>query len=169
MGLIGLSADMSDSAAFFDLSSLPILPLVRNLAGALRDEGADAIVILSHLGLRADRDLAAGLSGEALAILGGHSHDLLPDGERIGDVWIAQAGQYAGHLGRVDLAWDGGGLRVFGVGVIPVDESLPMSQAILAEAVTIEAEGQRFLAEVIGELVRPLDFAADRECGVADL
>lgn len=33
----------------------------------------------------------------------------------------------------------------------------------------IEAEGQKYLDEVIGYLADPLDFAVDRECGVANL
>jgi 2',3'-cyclic-nucleotide 2'-phosphodiesterase (5'-nucleotidase family) len=38
----------------------------------------------------------------------------------------------------------------------------------MAEAQVIEAECQAFMDEVIGELAQSLDFATDRECGVAD-
>jgi 2',3'-cyclic-nucleotide 2'-phosphodiesterase (5'-nucleotidase family) len=169
LGLIGLSVDLPEYTAFFDISSVPALSLIREFAGILRAGGADAIMVLSHMGLAVDRELAAAVQGEVIAILGSHSHDLLSDGERIGDVWVVQAGQYAEHLGRIDLAWDDIGLRVLRASVMPVPESLPPSPAVLAEAATIEAEGQCFLNEVIGELTEPLDFASDRECGVADL
>lgn len=169
LGLIGLSAEMADFAASFDISTVPALPLAVELARGLRDEGAHGVIILSHLGLPADRELAAGLSGEVLAILGGHTHHLLPDGECTGGVWVAQAGQYAEHVGRIDLALDDAGLTVTRVSVIPVDESLPASPAVQAEAARAEAEAQHYLDEVIGRLAEPLDFAADRECGVADL
>ncbi len=169
LGVIGVSADMPDFTAFFDLQAIPAAPLIREMAAALRQDGADAVVVLSHLGLTADRELAAGLQEDVIAILGGHSHDLLPDGERIGRVLVAQAGQYAGHLGRLDLAWDGEQAMVTAVAAQPVPETTPPSQTVLAEAQAIEVEGARFLAEIIGELAEPLDFATDRECAAGNL
>lgn len=169
LGLIGLSVDMPEYTAFFDISALPALPLVRDLADALRCDGANGVIVLSHMGLAADRELAGNLAGQVLAIVGGHSHDLLPSGELVGGVLVAQAGQYAEHLGRLGLEWNGGQLRLVGASVIPVSEETPAMPAVTAEAQAIEEEGRRFLDEIIGELAGPLDFAADRECGVADL
>jgi 2',3'-cyclic-nucleotide 2'-phosphodiesterase (5'-nucleotidase family) len=169
LGVIGVSTDMPDYTAFFDLQAVPAAPLVRELAAAFRQDGANAVIVLSHLGLAADRELAANLQEDVVAIFGGHSHDLLPEGERIGRVVVAQAGQYAGHLGRLDLAWNSEQATVTAVAALPVAETIPPAAAVLAEAQAIEAEGARFLAEIIGELVEPLDFAADRECAAADL
>jgi len=102
-------------------------------------------------------------------IVGGHSHDTLPEGEWVGDVLIAQAGHYAEHLGRIDLSWDGEKLRVTRATVLPVlDTTLPSAQ-VLAEAEAVEVEVERYLDEIIGELIVLLDFATDRECGVANL
>jgi 2',3'-cyclic-nucleotide 2'-phosphodiesterase (5'-nucleotidase family) len=169
LGLIGVTAEMSDYSAFFDLQAVPSAPLVRELAAALRQDGADGMIVLSHLGLAADRELAAGLGGDVAAIIGGHSHDLLPAGEWIGPVLVAQAGQYAGHLGRLDLTWDGERLAAARASALPVTEDIPPSPAVLAEVEAIEAEGERFLAEIIGELAGPLDFATDRECAVGNM
>jgi 2',3'-cyclic-nucleotide 2'-phosphodiesterase (5'-nucleotidase family) len=168
VGLIGVTAEMPDYNAFFDLQAVPVAPLIREMAAALRQDGADGVIVLSHLGLAADRELAVGLGGDVLAVIGGHSHDLLPQGEWIGPVLVVQAGQYAEHLGRLDLAWDGEGLAA-AVAVLPVSEDIPPSERVLAEARAIEAEGERFLAEIIGELAEPLDFATDRECAVGNL
>jgi 2',3'-cyclic-nucleotide 2'-phosphodiesterase (5'-nucleotidase family) len=52
--------------------------------------------------------------------------------------------------------------------VIPVADSIPPFATVLAEAQVIEGECQKFMGEVIGELAQALDFATDRECGVAD-
>jgi 2',3'-cyclic-nucleotide 2'-phosphodiesterase (5'-nucleotidase family) len=169
LGVIGVSTDMPDYTAFFDLQAIPTAPVVRELAASLRQDGADAVVVLSHLGLAADRALAADLQEDVVAILGGHSHDLLPAGERIGRVVVAQAGQYAGRLGRLDLAWDGAQATVMAVAALPISDAIPLSEAVLAEAQAIEVEGARFLAEIIGELAEPLDFAADRECAAGNL
>jgi 2',3'-cyclic-nucleotide 2'-phosphodiesterase (5'-nucleotidase family) len=170
VGLIGVTADMDGAyEQWFGLRMLPALSLVRDLAAALRQDGADDIIVLSHLGLAADRELAAGLQGDVAAIVGAHTHDLLSEGERVGDVLIAQAGEYAQQLGRIDLAWDGERLAVLRATVLPVTEDIPPSPRILAEIEAIEGEVARFLDQVIGELAAPLDFATDRECGVANL
>ena len=169
LGLIGMTADMPEFSAFFDLSAVPAAPLVRELAAALRQDGADAVIVLSHMSLKADRELAAELQNDVTAIIGAHSHDLLPEGERVGQVLVAQAGQYAEQLGRLDLAWDGERLEVIRASMVPVTEATPPSPRVLAEVEVIEAEVAHFLAEIIGEIAAPLDFALDRECGVADL
>jgi 2',3'-cyclic-nucleotide 2'-phosphodiesterase (5'-nucleotidase family) len=169
LGLIGMTADMSAYESFFDLHTPPALPLIRELAAGLRQDGADAVILLSHMGLATDRELAAGLQGDITLIIGGHSHDLLPEGEWVGQVLIAQAGDYAEHVGRLDLAWDGERLTVTRATVLTVTDAIPPAARVLAEARAIEPEVERFLDEVIGELAEPLDFAADRECGVANL
>ncbi len=105
----------------------------------------------------------------AATLIGGHSHNLLPNGEWVGRVLIAQAGQYAEHVGRIDLAWDGDTLNVLRVACLPVGDDLPPSPIVLAAIEAQEAEAARFLDQVVGELAQSLDFAEDRECGVANL
>lgn len=73
---------------------------------AARREGPATIVVLSHLGLGADRRLAAQVPGIDV-ILGGHSHSLIappvvlegPDRP----VLIVQSGAFGRWLGRLDL------------------------------------------------------------------
>lgn len=169
LGLIGMTADTQAWLDFFDLNAAPAPALSRELGASLRQNGANAVLVLSHLGLPADRELAAGLQEDVSALLGSHTHDLLPEGEWVGRVMVAQAGQYAEHLGRLDLAWVDGRLVVERAGVLPVTEDIAASAAVLAEAAVVEAECAQYLAEIIGELAAPLDFAADRECGVGNL
>lgn len=169
LGLIGVTADTADWLGFFDLSAEPALTLIRELGAALRQDGTDAILLLSHQGLPADRELAAGLQEDVIAVIGGHTHNLLPEGEQVGQVMVAQAGQYAEHLGRLDLSWDGEHLTVTQASVILITEDTPPSPGLLAEAVVVEAECERYLAEIIGELAEPLDLAVDRECAVGNL
>jgi len=169
LGLVGVTVEMPSYTRFFGLSTVPTLPLIRELAMELRSEGADAVILLSHLGLAADRELAEELQEDVALIIGGHSHDVLPEGEWVGDVLIAQAGHYAEHLGRIDLIWDGEQLKATRATVLPVADTTPPSAQVLAEADAIEVEVEQYLDEVIGEIVVPLDFATDRECGVANL
>ncbi|MFQ5594881.1 MAG: bifunctional metallophosphatase/5'-nucleotidase, partial [Anaerolineae bacterium] len=169
LGLIGVTAEMANWAKFFDIHPQPPLSLIRELAAALRQDGADGVILLSHMGLETDRELAAGLQEDVALIIGAHSHDLLPEGERVGRVLVAQAGDYAEHLGRLDVIWDGEQLAVSSATVLPVSDDVAPAARMLAEAEAIEAEVEHFLDESIGELVEPLDFATDRECGVANL
>lgn len=62
----------------------------------------DLVLLLSHLGLAADRRLASRLSGVHL-ILGGHSHTLLTEPERVGRTQIVQAGSHGSFLGELRI------------------------------------------------------------------
>jgi len=63
------------------------------------------LIALSHLGLRHDRLLAAGVPRLDL-ILGGHSHDTLHEPELVGGVPIVHAGPYGAFASRTELARD---------------------------------------------------------------
>lgn len=67
----------------------------------------DALIVLSHLGLRTDRRLAAAVARIDL-LLGGHSHDTLFQPERIGPVPIVHAGPYGRYVSRSELRYDAG-------------------------------------------------------------
>jgi 2',3'-cyclic-nucleotide 2'-phosphodiesterase (5'-nucleotidase family) len=71
-------------------------------AVARRVPEGTVLIALSHLGLRADRDLAARVPRLDL-ILGGHSHDTLPVPEFVGDVPIVHAGPYGEFVSRTTL------------------------------------------------------------------
>ncbi len=69
------------------------------------------LVALSHIGLRADRELARRVPRLDL-ILGGHSHDTLPQPEYVGDVPIVHAGPYGEFVSQTDLVRDAGRSRI---------------------------------------------------------
>jgi 2',3'-cyclic-nucleotide 2'-phosphodiesterase (5'-nucleotidase family) len=87
------------------LQFLPEAPEARRLAARLRARGARVVIALTHLGLEADRQLAREVPGLDL-IVGGHTHSVLPDGERVNGVLIAQAGAQGAFLGRIELFLD---------------------------------------------------------------
>lgn len=60
-------------------------------------------VALTHIGIDQDRQLAESVPGIDL-IVGGHSHTVLPDGERVGETLIVHAGSHARFVGRVDVS-----------------------------------------------------------------
>jgi 5'-nucleotidase len=71
-------------------------------AFAAPEAATDVTLLLSHVGLRTDRALAASFP-QLGAILGGHSHDVLQEPEIIGGVPIVHAGAFARTAGRLEL------------------------------------------------------------------
>ncbi|MGQ9697713.1 MAG: bifunctional metallophosphatase/5'-nucleotidase, partial [Armatimonadota bacterium] len=63
---------------------------------------ADLVILLSHLGLKADQELAAAVPGIDI-ILGGHSHDNVRTRMFVGATLIAQTGAHMERIGRIDL------------------------------------------------------------------
>ena len=164
VGFVGVTDAFRDFLTMGEYGFEPLgeVETVRRHARDLRREGASLVVVLSHLGLgemadrrglrMTDRELAAALSGEIDLIVGGHSHDLLPHGEWVEGVLIAQAGGLGSHLGRVDV--DGGDLRA---SVIPLDEGVAEDPEVLAAAELQERKLDAALNEVVTELAEPLD------------
>ena len=77
------------------------------------------LVALSHIGLRADRELARRVPRLDL-ILGGHSHDTLPQPEYVGDVPIVHAGPYGAFVSQTDLIQSNGRARVTDFALVPL-------------------------------------------------
>lgn len=79
-------------------------------------------IVLSHLGLRADRELAARVPRIDL-ILGGHSHDTLFEPEYVGNVPIVHAGPYGKFLSRTELDSAHGRARIARFDLLPLREA----------------------------------------------
>lgn len=89
----------------------------------LTAQGVDKIILVTHIGLDKDKEVAAGTRGVDL-IVGGHSHSLLSNAYQasvaeypvvVNDldgapVSIVQAGEYDQYLGRVDVTFDAAGV-----------------------------------------------------------
>ncbi len=108
VGVLGLTyhdlATIVLRSAIEGLRSLPPVETVKRYMPELR-RACDLIVVLSHLGLERDRELARAVP-EIPVIVGGHSHQALPRGERIGDTLIVQAGANGYYLGELVLRFD---------------------------------------------------------------
>ncbi len=65
----------------------------------------DLLVVLSHVGLSRDRELAARVPRIDL-VLGGHSHHTLERPEYVGDVPIVHAGPYGRFVSRSELEYE---------------------------------------------------------------
>ncbi|WP_223701435.1 bifunctional metallophosphatase/5'-nucleotidase [Sutcliffiella deserti] len=66
---------------------------------------ADVVVVLSHLGITDDEELARRFP-EVDVILGGHTHHVLPEGKWIGNTLLCGGGKHGQYIGQVDLVYN---------------------------------------------------------------
>ena len=95
------------------------VPTAQLYVPQMRDEGAQIIVALTHLGLGADKHLAEKVDGIDV-IVGGHSHNRMKDAMRVRQTLIVQAGAHGSDLGRLDLNIANGKIVSFQRTLIPV-------------------------------------------------
>lgn len=91
------------------------------LGELLGAKGSAAVptILLSHLGLSVDRELAARWRGLA-AILGGHSHDALWQPDIVNGTPIAHPGAFAGYVGRLELSLGNGETQLASYRLLPL-------------------------------------------------
>lgn len=119
VALFGLSLDkMADIAnPDSDTPFVDALETARNTIDEIHRAGINKIILVSHLGYQADKELAAKVDGISL-IVGGHSHVLQGDfsalglsreeayGQHINDTYVVQAGLHALSLGHCHIDFD---------------------------------------------------------------
>lgn len=88
---------------------------------------ADVVVLLSHNGMDVDLKLASRVSGIDI-ILGGHTHDAIPEPRIVrnagGRTWVSNAGSNGKFLAVVDLQIEAGRLRDCRYHLLPVFANL---------------------------------------------
>lgn len=158
VGVFGLSDPYRGLFTDTDFGFEPLdeLAVARRCARELRERGARLVVFLSHLGLDNapaawdDRRIAAELQTDVDVIVGGHTHDLLPEGEWIGDILVAQAGAHGEHIGRIEID----GERIVALVEPVTGEPDP---GVLEETAIVEAEIEEMLSEELGVVGEPID------------
>jgi len=86
---------------------------------AVKAEGAELVVLLSHNGFDVDRKLASRVPGIDV-ILAAHTHDALPEPVKVGDTLIIASGSNGKFVSRLDLDVQGGKVKGFSYRLIPV-------------------------------------------------
>ncbi len=129
------------------------VPAVKHYLPKMRNDGAELIVILSHLGLGGDKALAEAVEGIDV-IVGGHSHNRMLKAEKVGTTLIVQAGAHGSDLGRLELAVEGGKVTAHRCSLTLLDH----------DKVEADADAERLLKG----LLEPHRKAMDEVVGKAD-
>ena len=119
---------------------------------ALKMEGADVIVMLSHLGHHLDEVVTSYVSDIDL-VIGGHDHEILVGPMQPGTTPIVQAGSFYHSIGLVTLEVDGDKVSLLTSDLIPLDRAIPEAGPIKAQvnalaAMVEETYGPVFTEEV---------------------
>src|SRR2546426_9580213 len=127
---------------------------VQALVNELRDDRkADLVVLLSHNGISVDRKLAARVRGLDV-ILGGHTHDALPQPIVVGRTLVVNSGSHGKFLSRLDLDVRRGRIAAHLYRLIPV----------LARHVPEDAE----MAQLLRELGSPWEAKLGERLAVSE-
>jgi 5'-nucleotidase / UDP-sugar diphosphatase len=143
----------------------PVEPVRRAIAKA-KGEGADAIVLTGHMGLKprtGGDDFAntvMALTSEfpdVAAFIAGHTHQAIPS-RLTNQVLLTQADHFGIHVGRVDLLFDRNSKKLLRREAICelMDNRFDPDQVVLSRAGSQLAQSEASLAQPIGELTETL-------------
>lgn len=149
---------------------------------ALTAEGINKIILLTHVGLKKDMELAEALTDVDL-IIGGHSHTLLsntsdraagPYPTMVNGVPIVQAYAYSKYLGELNVTFDDAGTVTEIVGEpILLDASVAEDEAAVARVAELAKPLEELRNKVVTSIDEPLggDRAVCRamECTMGNL
>jgi 2',3'-cyclic-nucleotide 2'-phosphodiesterase (5'-nucleotidase family) len=125
-------------------------------------------VLLTHLGYQFDQEITAACP-EVDVLIGGHSHTTLPEGEIHNGVLVAQAGEYARFLGRVDLEVDPDSGEVLSrqARLIEIPEDGLPDPRVEQAVARARLDARQVMARLVVELpaAMPTDFQAESVFG----
>jgi 5'-nucleotidase / UDP-sugar diphosphatase len=139
----------------------PVEPVRRAIASA-KSEGADAVVLTGHMGLKprsGGDDFANTVMAltsefpETAVFIAGHTHQIIPSRTTNG-VLFTQADHFGIHVGRVDLIFDRNSKKLLHREAVCefMDNRLSLDPAVISRAKSQLAESDAALAQPIGEL-----------------
>lgn len=139
VGVIGLGNISSLNSIYDESNSMGIIvheigEVIPEQAALLRAGGADLVIIVSHMGLEVDLEVANEFPDVDL-ILGGHNHIaidpplVVTNPETGKQIIVCHSGAFAKFVGRLDLVVQDGKILSHDYTLFPVDKSVPEDPA----------------------------------------
>lgn len=118
------------------------------------DKKTDVIIILSHLGIQEDKNLAAAIR-KADIIIGGHSHTQLNKELLINDldnnpVIIVQTGEMGKYLGDIQLTIDNDQITLDSYKLHSVDSTIALDQGLTDQLKGFQLQIDKVSSQIIG-------------------
>ena len=135
VGIIGIASNMVDKTMPPSYSEGLVFTLGKEeLPGwieKVKDEGAELVVTLSHLGFPQDVQMVKDVKGIDVCI-SGHTHNRLRAPEVVNGTYIIQSGSHGSFLGHIDLTLDENGISSLRHELLDVSEDVPEDEEMKA-------------------------------------
>ncbi len=155
IGLIGITAPFT---YFYEQLGWKIKQpqeVLKDVLPKLREK-VDIVILLSHVGLFRDEEIAAEFEGIDV-IIGSHTHHVLPDGKRVVDTLIAQTGKQGAYLGEIVINYDTMHKRVVKSEATLIDVSLGQrDEQTLRLLAQLDANAKEILSEKVAHIPKRL-------------
>ena len=144
IGIFGLTEPIYDAYENLGWTVSDPIEATRKLLAAHQQE-ADFWIVLSHLGIHADKKLAE-LFPLGL-IIGAHTHHALENGEKIAGTWLAGAGSAGDYLGEIRLGYRAEQLVVEQINLLDTRWDLDAIKGEQAQAAAYLTKGHELLSD----------------------
>ena len=158
-GIIGIAATIVDKTMpdffseglYFTLGNEE-LPIYIN---ELKEEGADIIIVFSHLGYPQELKLAEEVEGIDI-LLSGHTHNRVYEPTLVNDTIIIQSGCHGSFVGRLDLEINEGTIKSWEHELVSMDQSVGEDFVVKKMVDDVLSTHKDELDTVVGETKTPL-------------
>lgn len=126
-----------------------------------RTRATDITILLTHIGIEADRELASLIDPKwgVNLIIGGHSHTFMDQMEVVNDIPIVQAGCGTDQIGRLDLEYNTWHSKLTDVKwqCVPINDETSPTDDVMAQMLSrYQNETDAKYRRVVGRLARKL-------------
>lgn len=156
LGVVGLTTDQYIQSSQISIED-PVRVLEEMLPSIQRE--ADYVIVLSHLGIGKDKELAKEFD-EIDLIIGAHSHRTLFSPIKIGGTRIVSSGSYGRYLGTLDLSFENRKVADIEYKLLPVTEKIRPHEEI-------DKLVQRKLT--VGKLAQDLEWSNNQQSSLGEL
>lgn len=134
----------------------------------VRENGAEIVVLLSHLGFPQDIALVSQISGIDVCI-SGHTHNRIREAVKIKDTFIIQSGSHGSFLGRLDLSLFEGKITSVHHELIDISEGIPEDPQFAEMVKDIMDPHRDHLDQTVGKTDVVLHRGTSLECPMDNL
>ena len=122
---------------------------------ARKQEQADLVVVLSHLGFPQDVKLAGEIDGIDI-LVSGHTHNRMKEPIVVNGAIIFQSGCHGSFIGRLDVTLQNGRISEHCHRLVPVDDAVPENAEVRSLVDEALAKQGKAMREVVGTATAPL-------------
>ncbi len=162
IGFIGLTAPFNDFYNLLGWSVANPFSVIEEYLPQLEKQ-ADIIVLLSHLGITDDEEMARRYP-KIDVIIGGHTHHLFRDGEYINETLLTAAGKHGKYVGEVILTWNHVQRKLIRKEAYASStEYFPKDEETEQKLMAYQDQANDLLGETVTTLEKPLEFGWFKE------